>query len=84
VPWRRTIPGLPQETPSGDGADLIDALLEDVKGVVAAGSFVPELLEFVPEPLGHFGVADERVGEPRRRVPYRRPFVAAMAWSTVW
>jgi hypothetical protein len=65
VPWRRTIPGLPQETPSGDGADLIDALLEDVKGVVAAGSFVPELLEFVPEPLGHFGVADERVGEPR-------------------
>ena len=65
VPWRRTIPGLPQETPSGDGADLVDALLEDVKGVVAAGSFVPELLEFVPEPLGHFGVADERVGEPR-------------------
>lgn len=65
VPWRRTIPGLPQETPSGDGADLVDALLEDVKGVVAAGSFVPELLEFFPEPLGHFGVADERVGEPR-------------------
>jgi hypothetical protein len=27
--------------PSGDGADLIDALLEDVKGVVAAGCFVP-------------------------------------------
>jgi hypothetical protein len=26
---------------SGDGADLVDALLEDVKGVVAAGSFVP-------------------------------------------
>ena len=27
--------------PSGDGADLIDALLEDVEGVVAAGCFVP-------------------------------------------
>ena len=26
---------------SGDGADLVDAVLEDVKGVVAAGSFVP-------------------------------------------
>ena len=26
---------------SGDGADLVDAFVEDVKGVVAAGSFVP-------------------------------------------
>ena len=26
---------------SGDGADLIDAFLEDAEGVVAAGSFVP-------------------------------------------
>ena len=26
---------------SGDGADRVDAFLEDVEGVVAAGSFVP-------------------------------------------
>ena len=27
--------------------------------------------------------ASSRSLSPRRRVPYRRPFVAAMAWSTV-
>jgi transposase len=32
--------GVPPEL-SGDGADLVDVLLEDMKGVVAAGSFGP-------------------------------------------
>ena len=36
VPPARSVIGL-----SGDGADLVDVFLEDVEGVVAAGSFVP-------------------------------------------
>jgi hypothetical protein len=34
-------PARPVIRSSGDGADLVDVLLEDVQGVVAAGSFVP-------------------------------------------